>query len=213
MGFSSRSSKQFVGIFNGDFEVRCQPGTDPAIKHRKDKNGKDVYARYYDSYDGRIMGAEIRSGPFGEELKIEMEDIIITVPVRSKYGGEFLRCCPNIDISEPVEFKRYKFVPKDSKDGKELRGWTITQGSDRVPHKFTRESGVIPPMVETVVKGAKVWDDTEQVEWLKENCFEPWISSMHLAKGDRYDTAAASGPPAYDPSQYDPPGPDDDIPF
>jgi hypothetical protein len=191
MGFSNNAKKPFVGLFEGAFEVKCDKGTDPAIKHRVAENPttgekKDVYARYYNEYDGNILSITAKEGKYGKQILVEMDDIIIQVPYSGRHSTALLNALPNIRHDKPVTFKPWRFKPADKE--KFMSGWTIEQCGGKVEGaRDLKEDPEIPRLEELMVKGKKTWDDSKQLAWLEQNHLDPWSeahSSAQPAVGD-----------------------------
>lgn len=130
------------------------------------KNG-DKYTEHK-NVTGLLTDVRIKEdGKFGPELHLSIsgaDSYQLQIKLDSGYGKSFLRAIPNADVTKPITFSPwYKVV-----DDKKKTALYLNQGGESVPWYFTKETpNGMPELVITKVKGKQVFDDFDQVEFLK----------------------------------------------
>lgn len=175
MGFSQHTPKQYIRIFNGNFAVRVPKGT-PGSVNRVNKQGKEVTEIYHNRFSGNLKFftiADSTNSAYGKEFMIELTDngreYVITVPLSSRYANQFLSCVHNIDPKVPIMFAPWR-IEKKEKSGSFASGWTLYQGPEhslvKITPKYTKDTPELPKLKQVTYKGATVWDDTDQLNFL-----------------------------------------------
>jgi hypothetical protein len=160
-----------VKNYGGICEVRNQPADGFELEMVPNpKTNKDVpkYVKKYrgvealvvhierydtgDKYDVRYTGLKL-------DLNAAGLACVLDLPFGSTASNRFMKCSPNIDFSQPVEFRAWR----DSENGV---AFLIRQDGNTVPQKWSADNmGDMPPAVEKKRGG---WDYTEQEDWLIE---------------------------------------------
>jgi hypothetical protein len=175
---SDYERRTYWTIYSGRFATRTQANAPGAFK-RINKLNKEVWEKYYDQLEGVISHFEAQDSKFGRQLMIELDGAdIIKVPWSSRYTTGFLSCYPNFDPEVPVTFRPYAFTPEDQPD-KIRRGWTMMQQKARIPAAYTKEE--LPRLKELTVKGVKVWDDTDLLDFLWDGAIKAWAVNQQGA--------------------------------
>ncbi len=178
----------YVGVYDGQLEVRVDKKTPGAIEREKTKQGKptgeSIHVKYYRSLDGRItdIKKDTKKMPDGTEftsLKIFIDDIgdkyVLNFPYDSDLTRIFYKIMENIDFSSTVEFSVSK--SKNSK-GKEVASLFLKQNGVNLKQKYTKDYQYAPgeakkpdwkPMV---YKGKEVWDNTEEMQFFEKKLEE-----------------------------------------
>ncbi len=139
------------------------------VQERVNKNGKTVYFAEYESIEGMCEGAWFRMEPdMSDEMRLRMqaddESYVVCMYVDGPYFRSFAKLVPNIDLTLPFEIKPYDF---ETKDGKRMVGVTVYQDGEKVLPAFTRDNpNGLPEAVQKVKKGKKVWDFSDQEDFL-----------------------------------------------
>lgn len=132
---SNHSNRTFVSIVNGKWAQRVPEQTPNSVRRviedKKTGSKKEVWELIYDTVSGHITSIEVdEAGKFGDQLKINMEDLgeqfTVTMSMSGREAKNFLCLLKNIDLNEPVILAPYNFVSKD--DGRNVIGLNTYQG-------------------------------------------------------------------------------------
>ena len=166
MGFQQIPKTIYSNVLDGKMSIRVQAGTPGAIT-RINKKGAQVHELRYDQLTGDLVGFSHRTGEFGIEFLIDLEDegkrYQIQVPWDSRYTKEFLKCCPKFNLNLPLSFRPYRFQDEQKAD-RFINGWVIYQNGNRVPSAY--DPAILPRFEEVTFKGKKVWDDSKHMNFL-----------------------------------------------
>ncbi len=188
----------YVGVYDGQLEVRVDKKTPGAIEREKTKQGKptgeSIFVKYYRSLEGRItdIKKETKKMPDGVEftsLKIFIDDIgdkyVLNFPYDSDPTRIFYKLMENIDFNSTVEFSVSK--SKNLK-GKDVTSLFLKQNGANLKQKYTREyqyapgEPVKPEWKQIMYKGKEVWDNTGEMQFF-EKILEEKIVPKLKAKG------------------------------
>lgn len=131
---SQKGNRTFVSIVNGKFAQRVTQETPNSVRRmieKKDGSKKEVWELIYDNVSGNITSIEVdESGDFGDQLKINMEDIgdkfTVNLNMQSREAKSFLCALKNINLLETITLHPYNFQSKD--DGRNVIGMNVYQG-------------------------------------------------------------------------------------
>lgn len=175
MGLQKSSGRRtFLSISAGNLVRQHENPIEGVTISRTNKNGKEVHEEMFKSLEATITAIKPKEAPFGKVWELEMQDgdesFVISWPYSSRYTNNFFRLLPNINLSEPIKFSPWSM--KDKKDSsKTVIGISIYQSGHeggKVPFKWSKEQpGDLPDLVQKKVKGQKVWDDTDQLEFFE----------------------------------------------
>lgn len=169
--FVEEDKKRYVQVMDGQMVERVRPHT-PGSIHRVNKLGKEVWEKHHAAYEGTITKIAREDSQFGMRLAIEFDrKDVVTVPWSSRYAKTFLAVFPNIELDNKIRLRPFDFVPDDKPD-KRIRGWNVWQDDVKVEEAYARER--LPQMKQVMVKGNKVWDDTELMDALWEGALKAW---------------------------------------
>lgn len=171
MALEKYEGGKYINIYKGKFSVRVPEGTRGAVARvlEKGKNaGKTVYEMYYDSFTGKLVNVRTRDGEYGKTWEFDFKDkeevYTLQLSYSNSYATNILKMLPNVDLTQEMK------VQPDQKieDGKTKSSLFISQNGVTLKHAYTKEHpNGLPPMVETTVRGQKVWDDTDRLAFLQ----------------------------------------------
>lgn len=166
---------------------KVEPDNMEGVTSRVNKNGETVYEILSDYITGHITGAEFKLPPedkpdWGSQMVLELtgedgEKAKVNIPFDSAYGRGFLYVSPNIDLSLEVEIEPYKYFSK--KKGKDILGLNIFQSGKKLDWAFGTKAntGGMPPLEKVKHKGKDTWDNTKQLEFLRQK-FEEFAYTL-----------------------------------
>lgn len=166
MGLEQRTGGNYITILGGKFCQRVQEGTPGAVE-RVNKIGNTVHEKFYDSFTGKLVSIQVRDGNFGKTWNLGFVDrgelYTLQLSYSNSFATQFLKMLPNVDLT-----KEMKVSPSvKEEDGKNKSSLFINQDGKALKHAYTMaEPNGLPPMEQKTVKGQKVWDDTERIEFL-----------------------------------------------
>jgi hypothetical protein len=166
---ATRSSVSYLTIAEGKLCMRSKEARE-GYTTRMTKTGKEVHERYFESLDGIVTDVHAKDTEYGRKWVIELKDGSDTYVLQMNYDSSYAKYILNsllntthYSLARPVNIKPYYFEDKSS--GKLRKGVTVSQDANKIPWKFG--VGELPPMVQIVVKGEKIWDDTDQLARLQ----------------------------------------------
>jgi hypothetical protein len=127
----SQPSGTWYTINEGKFKKKVSEETEGAIARKwETPDGKSgiKYELHYNALFGKIEGIKIVDGDYGKQILVNLdkdedgEDPIIALAVNSKYGVDFLKKLPAIDLSKEVRLMPFNF---DNDEGKEVTGLRV----------------------------------------------------------------------------------------
>jgi len=193
MGLSNREGGKYITILGGKFSVRTNKENPEAIE-RVNKVGNTVYEVFYDSFTGKIVNIRTRDGEYGKSWEFDFQDggeiYTLQLSYSNSYATNILKMLPNIDLS-----KEMKVQPSQKmEDGKTKSSLFISQDGVTLKHAYTMaEPNGLPPMVQIVVKGQSVWDDTERLAFLQEMVDRDIIPQLEGATKSKEDETKKPG--------------------
>lgn len=193
MGLSNREGGKYITILGGKFSVRTNKENPEAIE-RVNKVGNTVYEVFYDSFTGKIVNIRTRDGEYGKSWEFDFQDggeiYTLQLSYSNSYATNILKMLPNIDLS-----KEMKVQPSQKmEDGKTKSSLFISQDGVTLKHAYTMaEPNGLPPMVQIVVKGQTVWDDTERLAFLQEMVDRDIIPQLEGATKSKADETPKTG--------------------
>lgn len=157
----------------------------------------------FDHISGMITNVGTHEGRFGKELHITIQDdadeFLLQVKFDSGYSRGFLMAIKNADLSLPVVL-----VPKyEEKDSKKKSTLFINQNGKGVRWAWVKDNpGDLPPMKQVTLKGEKVWDNTDEMNYLEKMLLEEIKPKL-----------SAVVPAVVESNGDDAPDSEDDLPF
>jgi hypothetical protein len=174
---SAQGGYTFFTFSKGKFIQRVPEGTEGAVPRVLENGpniGKTVHEITFDTLEGQILQLEVSESQYGDKLEIyldvtiegEPEEIMkITLPFSSSYGKGFLKRIPNLDFSKDLVLKGYDIFNKEKSRNEYF---LIPRQDGKIESAFTKENpNGFPQLKKIKVKGKDIWDDTEQLEFLK----------------------------------------------
>lgn len=167
MGLENREGGKYITILNGKFAVRVPEGTAGAIQ-RVNKLGNTVYEKFYDSFTAKLVNIRTRDSQYGKNWEFDFRDEGEVWTLQLSYSNSFaknlLKILPNADVTKEMKLQPAQKV----EDGKTKSSLFVSQDGVTLKHAHTRTNpNGMPEMKEVMVKGQKVLDDTDQVEFLR----------------------------------------------
>jgi hypothetical protein len=166
MGLDNRAEGNFITILGGKFCQKVPEGTQGAVT-RTNKLGKTVTEKFYDSFTGKLVGIKTQEGTYGKSWIFSFKDNADVYHLQLSYSNSFatalLKMLPNVDLT-----KEMKVQPSVKEvDGKNKSSLFINQDGQSVKHAYTKDNpNGLPQMTQVTVKGEKIWDDTDRIEFL-----------------------------------------------
>jgi len=182
MGFKDKVQKTYCTIIGGRFAVEVPTGTTGSnIEVRINKKGREVTEEYHRVLEGKLVGVSTSEHvEYGKSWLFDFsydDGDIITLKLSYSNGlaVAFLKMLPNIDVSSVVELSpSQKLV-----EGKNRSSLFINQNKVTIKHAYTRaEPNGMPDLVEMVVSGKKVWDDTDRLIFLEKMVMEDIVPNL-----------------------------------
>lgn len=239
----------FFRIANGKFVETVEEKTAGSIRVEYTPKGTTEVKVRYEVRNPWLQG---RLMPFGEKVKqwegtdvtylvVKMVDsrgekYWIEIHQQSRYWSHLMTRLPNIDVTEEIRLCPYDFA--DKKTGKQVIGMNVFQGPDmalKIPPKWTKDNpgdgaDRLPQAVPHVINGSKVWDFTEQMQFLNAMRIQRNIDIEHalgtnpvvgVAANQEHPVARATDDPAAEGVRMTGPGQlpghqaidEDDLPF
>lgn len=179
----TESPVKYWGFSRGQFVRRVNENTKGAISRTLEKGpnaGKVVYEIFMDEITGQLIDIKIKDGDYGKSFQL-LIDVSIDEPeffaIDFKFqsaGKRLLKTLPNIDISQDIAIRTWEMDTTNAKgEPITMTGATVYQGeiskAGKVPPAYTKdEPNGFPELKEVKVKGKKVWDDSDQIEFLED---------------------------------------------
>lgn len=166
MGLDNRAEGKFITILGGKFCQKVPEGTQGAVT-RTNKLGKTVTEKFYDSFTGKLVGIKTQDGTYGKSWIFSFQDsgdvYHLQLSYSNSFATAFLKMLPNVDLT-----KEMKVQPSVKEvDGKNKSSLFINQDGQSVKHAYTKDApNGLPQMTQVTVKGEKIWDDTDRIEFL-----------------------------------------------
>lgn len=139
----SQTMGTYYSINEGKFKRKVTEDTEGAIARKwETPDGKSgiKYELHYNALFGTIQDIKIVDGEYGKQILVTLDKDedgntpIIALSTTSKYGVDFLKKLPAIDLSKEVRLMPFNF---ENEDGKEITGLRIDhKGADE---KFTEK--------------------------------------------------------------------------
>lgn len=167
MAVGNNTNAAFFIISNGKICRSFQNATKTSIE-RTNKNNRIVHEEFYDYIDGVITDIDTKDSEYGKYWLITLVDNgekqVLQMPYSSGYSSAFLKTLPNVDFTQKV-----KLIPKLSIEGdKKKTTLFVNQHGKALKHYYNKETpNRLPPLVEQKVKGKKIWDDSDMMEFLE----------------------------------------------
>lgn len=167
MGLENRAEGKYITIYNGKFCQRVDRGTEGGVE-RINKLGNTVFEKFYDKFTAKLVSIKINDGTYGKSWHFGFRDkgdlYILQLNYSNNFAQNLLKMLPNLDLS-----KEMTITPQVKEvDGKNKSSLFINQDNVSIKHAYTKDNpNGLPPMIEKIVKGQKIWDDTDRLEFLQ----------------------------------------------
>lgn len=225
VNFSSGSSKTYYNINGGKLTVRISEEDYISLKekgipvrHRKTKNGNDVYEKIFDGITGTIVGYEPKLNEKFNQMDIQLTlqdedgEHIIQFPYDSRIHTMFMQRMPNIDPIRPILFGVFE---GDKNDGSKVTMMYVKYVGEQetIKNAFPKDGDhKLPPLRQKKKAGQVVgWDNEAQMEFFEKEVVPVFKSKI---------VSGVSVSPSATPQQSDSSSKsesidedDDDLPF
>ncbi len=169
MGFISSESPQvqWAKISKGKVVLSSKTELE-GYQSRQTKVGTIVFERFYESFEGILVGISVKEGQYGSQFIFAFrdgEDVTnVCVDYDSRYSRSLLNklCNSGIDFKQSIRITPYDFVTRD--DQRRV-GVNVMQGGVKFDNVYTKDQ--IPEPIKAVVKKIITWDFTPQIEFLE----------------------------------------------
>lgn len=136
-----QASKRFISIVGDTFRTKTAESNPKAVRRDYEMSDGTKGVKYelvYDCIEGAmITDVSFNEGKFGEQIYIDIADgkteNRIAIGLDSRYGKDFLKKLPNINLKKPVYMKPYNFIGEN--DNK-IVGISIVQNGEKVQNYF-----------------------------------------------------------------------------
>lgn len=167
MALENREGGKYITILGGKFCVRVSADTKGAVD-RVNKMGKTVHEVFYDSFTGKLINIRTRDSEYGKQWEFDFKDgaevYTLQLSYSNSYATNILKMLPNVDLTKEMKVQPAQKI----EDGKTKSSLFISQNGVTLKHAYTKDvPNGLPPMVETTVRGQKVWDDTDRLAFLQ----------------------------------------------
>lgn len=132
-----REKVKYVGILaEGKFNLEVPEGTPEAVLREGETTDKTPYKKWellFAELSGMITKIGFYKGNYGKLLQITVEDgdeepVTLSIDTKNQFGEDILRKLLNIDLTKPVMFAPYCYIPKGKT--KNSKGVSIYQDQD-----------------------------------------------------------------------------------
>lgn len=140
MGLQTRDKKKYLHVIDASLRMTVSEGTPNAVKRTyKTSDGKEgsKWELVFDSLTGQITDLDVFDGDYGKVLHVTVtdgEDYVLTLPVRSDFGMDFMKKLPNVDMTQDVVLIPYSFTPENG--NRAIKGITVLQNKVKVQNFF-----------------------------------------------------------------------------
>lgn len=141
MGLQEKKSGNYLSILGSDGTIRktVPENTPGAVKREYETSDKKKGTKYelvYKSLSGLITKVKFREGDYGTQIGVSFSDngqiYNLGMNVKSRYGMDFMKKLPNVDLSKVVELTPFSFED----NGRKLKGVTLTQDGKKIDNFF-----------------------------------------------------------------------------
>jgi hypothetical protein len=187
---SNQSSKTYYTIVDGTFRTKVEE-THPQAKKREvemeDGSKKIKWERVVGALVGKIENIFIQDGTYGKTVNITLDkDSDGKAPAiqlgidTGRYGVDFLKKLPNIDLSQDVMFRPFSFTPEG--EDKKIQGLEIKQGESKIDNFFwdTKNKKPLNGYPELVKKTADMDKDDWKIHFLTANKHIVSYANTHI---------------------------------
>jgi len=161
------SNAQIITIVKGKFTLRCDEnteGAEPRELTKGDNKGKEVWELRYNSLTAKIKGGSLKTGDFGLNSYLEMEDpdsgdaYTVQLGSNSDTFRAFAQRLPNINLDEIVSIELVD-SKKKGENGTPYKNLQVVQNGDKIADKFTEWKSVDGKNVRTNLYGMPAWEN------------------------------------------------------
>jgi hypothetical protein len=186
MGLETRSGGNitYLKVMGGKLVKKCKSASEEGAVKRVNKNGDDVYEKYYDKVSGSLTGAEVKeTKDFGKFLELNLIDgdnsYNVSMALKSGYAQKLMYRFPNVDLSKVFKIAPYDFT---NNEGKRNVGVTLYQDGVKIDPKWTKDNpGKMPSPEQKEFDGEMKWDYGKVNKFLVK-AFEHHLTSMPAPK-------------------------------
>jgi len=137
MGLEKRDSRTFASIL-GDSTIRVttDESTEGAVSRKyKNKQGVELikWELVYNSLSGIINGIKFEDGDWGVKLNITVDDVVLSMGLKTNYAEDLMKKLPAIDFNSEVKLIPFNFK---GTNGKMQKGFSIKQNGEKIKSFF-----------------------------------------------------------------------------
>lgn len=205
MALGSNEPRIYLSVADGKI-IRNVPEGTPGAVERINKNEKKVWEMKYSFVSGILTGIRIKENEYNGNLMkswqlslVDGDDLYsLEIHYDSAWATSMLNAFanPELDFHKPIKFTPWQ---KDKPDGKKTRCLYINQGDSKesIQWVFTKdEPNGLPPLVETMLKGKRVWDNYDRMQFLEKLVEENIIPRLPSESAAALSAQAIVPPPA-----------------
>lgn len=190
MGFISSNGPQvqWARISRGKVVLSSRSPIE-GYEMRETKANTTIYERFYESFEGVLVGINKKEGQYGDQFILAFADGEDVTNICVDYDSRYSRSMLNKLLNTAIDFKStIKLTPYDfeTKEGQRRVGVNVWQGAMKMDNAYTKEQ--VPEPIKSVVKKQITWDFTPQVEFfetrIKEDVVPKLPRSMPFIKED-----------------------------
>lgn len=168
-GLSNRkNSITFVGVYEGKFSIKTT-ADDPDAVTRVNKNGVTVHEKYFSNLIAKLSDITVREhSEYGKQWEFHFyttkDNFKLQLNYSSSVANTFLKVLPNLDLDEWINLALTNKIV----DGKTKTSLIVVQNEKGVKHAYTKDQpNGLPSKVQKTIRGQEIWDDTDQLIFLK----------------------------------------------
>lgn len=218
MGFTDNAGTPratYASFADGKIVVRSKQER-PGYTERTTRIGTVVYEQKHGAYQGTLESIDIFENNYGLQWHFRMNDgaqtTILTDRINGSYAKGIISSLANeaYDIAQPISLEPWRI---DMENGKYIDGCNVKQGGKALPRVWCspntpedKRNGAkpLPKLQEVTLSGKKVYDDTDQINVLKDEVTKIMdkLQTANYAKFDQHVAefkAAQAAPPADGP--------------
>jgi len=143
MGVGQREQRIYMNIASGKILHDIGEETDKTTTRVINIDDRTIikYEIQYDYMKGLITHISIKSGEYGKQLQVRLEDgpdiFYLGMKWKSRYAQSFMQRILNVDFTKPVTVEPYQFKKK-----KETRtGVTLKQNDEKLVNYYVKYKG------------------------------------------------------------------------
>jgi len=190
LGQNDKRNVTYVKCSQGLFIMRMSEPSKDTITRKLEKGpnkGNEVHEKHFQRLEGQLIDIKKRThDEYGSSWEFifdvspncdATEFVNLSLKYDSGYAKNILFRIENINPDEDITLSAYKFKPEGEE--RDRMGISIFQNGAKVDPKYTKkDNNGMPQMKEVFVSGKKMWDSTEQMQFVEEKIVGSIVSKL-----------------------------------